>query len=296
MSLSVIDDASKLVGEAIFISGVARSGTTILGKAIHSMDEVEYAFEPSLLFSLIPLLNNFHQDDWKLLFETYLYEDFIINAIAGRSINCNKSDDSSIYRVKNDEDIENRLNISLSKVMAISMVRNKTLALKMPDMAPFFPKIKVLYPHMRMIVMRRNAGDVINSLMQKKWFSNEMLDQGLVWPFDNSYSVNIPFWVKKCDYDYWLGLTEIDRCAYYYIKMNENFNGFSNYTFINYDDLLENPSLIISNLASELGLSYGEKTKEIINSIHRTNSVRDISILSQVSISLREEMLLHSKF
>ena len=59
--------------ECIVITGCARSGTTILSKIIHSFSNVELSFEPPMLFSLFPLINKLSQNDWKLLYETYLY-------------------------------------------------------------------------------------------------------------------------------------------------------------------------------------------------------------------------------
>ena len=70
---------------------------------------------PPMLFTLFSLMEKLNREEWCLLYETYLYEEFMLGALAGRAINCNKSDDSSIYRVKNPQEIEDRLQNSLGK-------------------------------------------------------------------------------------------------------------------------------------------------------------------------------------
>ena len=101
--------AYEKVSKAILITGTARNGTTITGQLIHSMNNVEYAFEPPTLLSLINIIDKVEKNIWKFLYETYLYEDFLINAIAGRNINFNKNDDSSIYHAKTEEEIQARI-------------------------------------------------------------------------------------------------------------------------------------------------------------------------------------------
>ena len=66
--LSLDKKISKKCNEAIIISGGARSGTTIIGKVLHSLKNVEYAFEPPALFALFPLINDLPKKIWKLLY------------------------------------------------------------------------------------------------------------------------------------------------------------------------------------------------------------------------------------
>ena len=94
MSLSMYKLNSRIFekcNNSTLITGGARNGTTILGKIFHSFNNVEYIFEPPLFFSLFALIDSLDKDDWKLLYETYLYEEFLINALGGRNLNYNKS-------------------------------------------------------------------------------------------------------------------------------------------------------------------------------------------------------------
>ena len=110
-----------------------------------------------MLFSMMPLINIMPESQWKLLYETYLYEEFFVNAICGRSINCNRSDDSSIYNVKGAKLIEGRLNRSIGKVKAELIGSDHTLAFKMPDIVPFIPLMLQYYPNTRVVIMKREV-------------------------------------------------------------------------------------------------------------------------------------------
>jgi hypothetical protein len=103
------ESVKSKVNNSILITGSARSGTSIMGKIIHSLKNVEYVFEPPTLVSLFSVIHEMDEKHWSLLFQTYLYEEFLINAIAGRNLNFNTNDDSCIYNTKPRNEIEERL-------------------------------------------------------------------------------------------------------------------------------------------------------------------------------------------
>lgn len=144
--LRVSEKATQLCDRAIIITGSARSGTTIVGTLLHSMDKVEYAYEPPMLFSLFALMDKIKEEEWKLLYETYLYEDFFLNSIAGRNINCNKLDDSSIYKVKSIHEIDRRLQSKSTKKNLQFHSSGSVLVYKIPDIVYRVPKLKILLP------------------------------------------------------------------------------------------------------------------------------------------------------
>jgi hypothetical protein len=288
MNLSISKSASNKVSNAILISGSARSGTTLIGKVIHSLKNVEYSFEPATLFSLIPLINSINKNEWKLLYETYLYEDFFINALGGRSVNCNTIDDSSIYKVKSRDDIEARLNRSIGKVEAEKNGRNGVIAYKMPDIVPFIPKMIEYYPNMRVVIMERGPIETINSLFAKKWFSERVGNRNTIWPFSVQNKIKTPFWVCDKDIDLWCSMNEIDRCAYYYIQVNSRMQNSIN---LQYESFIKNPYESVSNLAADLGLEFGDKTCDIINSVKLSARVRDNDILEKISFELRQKVI-----
>ncbi len=104
--LRLSPDISNKCNKAIVVAGCYRSGTTILGKLISSFENIEYYYEPPTLMSLLPVIDNIPQNYWKLLYESYIYEDFYINSQAGRRYNFRKDDDSCIYDIRTSSYIE----------------------------------------------------------------------------------------------------------------------------------------------------------------------------------------------
>ena len=100
---------NKILQKTTWITGCARSGTTVLGKILSTLKGVEYAYEPEIFFSLIPLIHNVEKKYWTNIYETYLIEDLFFNLCLGRKINLKKNDDSSIYNSLNKKQIKQKL-------------------------------------------------------------------------------------------------------------------------------------------------------------------------------------------
>lgn len=275
---------------SILITGGARNGTTILGKIFHSFINVEYIYEPPMLFSLFALIDTLCEKDWRLLYETYSYEEFLINAIAGRNLNCNRSDDSSIYNVKTELEIDKRQSRSLSKIEAEKIANKSLIVWKMPDIVPYLSTLIKYYPKVKIILITRNPSDVLNSLLKKEWFSDDALqNSNQIWPNRLLNNFKIPFWVKNSDESLWLSYNLIDRCAYYYLRMATIIHN-RNSIIISYDNLIQYPDKTISGLANNLHLKYGLKTKDIIKTIKKTNINRDDKIMLKVNEILRNKI------
>ncbi|MEZ0317551.1 MAG: sulfotransferase [Methylophilaceae bacterium] len=294
MTLHISTLATKKVSSALVISGSGRSGTTIIGKLLHSMQGVEYAFEPPLLVTLLPLIQELDEISWKLLYETYLYEDFFISSLSGRAINTNRADDSSIYQVKSDDEINSRLNYSIRKQEAEKSAESATIIYKLPNVVPFLPKLADYYPDTRFLIMKRDAVGTINSLIQKSWFSDVNVCTSMVWPYRSYGDVKIPSWVRKNDDALWLDMSEIDRCAYYYILVNEDVSKISNRIELSYQALLLDPQATAHSLAQSFGLNFGTKTQSIIDSIEPAKKERDIDILQKISPTLAAKVAYYS--
>lgn len=290
-SLTLGTNIYEKCNNAIIISGIARSGTSILGKIIHSFRNVEYAYEPPMVFSLFPLIYIFEERHWKLLYETYLYEDLLAGALSGRRINCNLLDDSSIYVTKPNALIKERLSKSFRKQEVDQLAKSAFLAYKAPDIIPFLAKLKEYYPGSRIIVIVRKAVYVINSLQKKGWFADKsLLETNSIWPFHLKDGLRVPFWVDAEDADLWCRWDELHRAAYYYIRMNQKLEDIPDCLIIRYDDLIEKPMRMTEILADRLNLVFGEKTAEIARSVLPTRKSRDMEVLSGLNCEIREKV------
>jgi len=288
MDMHISQNARSKIEKAVVITGTGRSGTTIIGKIIHSFQSVEYVFEPPVLVTLFSLIDKMPHEQWKLIYETYLYEEILINSICGRSINCNQKDDSSIYKVKLDKEIESRLNRSLRKEDAEHEVKKHNIAYKIPSITHYIPNLLGFYPNSRVVVVKRDPIGTINSLMHGKWLGDINLKSNNIWPFRIHKGLHVPDYVKESDNQKWIEMTELDRCAYYYIRISQGAEKIKNKIEISYDELIDSPSQIIDKIVKKLNLQYGPKTESIIKEIKPTRTQRDYSILTKISPALSD--------
>jgi hypothetical protein len=266
--LTVSKEISQHAERAILITGPARSGTTLTSKLVHSLEGVELAYEPPFLFSLMPLLDSLPADVWKLLYTVYLSEDFYFPALAGRTINCNRKDDSSIYTVKSEEMIEARLNRSFRKADLVEIGKNFRIAYKMPDVVQHVPKLLEYFPETRVVLVVRGFEDVVRSTLKKGWFGAATLESGVrVWPNRVIDGVLVPYWVSKEDAASWCNGRELFRCAYYYRNVLKASLRFQPAVTLVYEELIREPDRILNDLCTELGLSRGPKTNQVVASV-----------------------------
>src|SRR5262245_5525433 len=210
----------KTCNDAILITGNGRSGTTILGKIIHSMRNVESVFEPPLLGSLLPLISKIEESHFRLLFETYCFDELLIGQITGRAFNFNRNDDSCINLTKAPDEIGHRMAVAWSKVKAVEAVRNSRLLIKFPGLTGFLADLRRLYPTMTFVVTQREPNSVIQSVIRKNWYKDATLKKRLFMP-SQTMDFWTPLWVASEDIHKWRQWSELERAAYYYIRNAE---------------------------------------------------------------------------
>lgn len=296
-NLHLAPQVSSKVNNAIVISGCGRSGTTILGKIIHSMQGVEYILEPPMLACLMSTISEIDEQSWKLLYESYLYEEFLLNAIAGRTINCNRKDDSSIYNCKSEQEIEQRLHNSLSKVETQKLAVDAHISWKWPNAVPSLPMVKEYYPGSRIIICTRGAVDVFHSILSYGWLSDDSIQKkNQFWPVRHVDSTQIPYFIDPKYDDNWADADILQRIAYYYISMMEPIEHITDCIVFNYHQFADKPHETIQALADQLELSGGAKTQELLDGVKpRTYDDRDTDILDVLKAEEKEQVINLSK-
>ena len=261
-------DYEDIIDKGIFVSGSARSGTTIIGKLISTLSNVEYFFEPSLPVPI--MLNNGIKNSKKLL-EVYLVENLLIESLSGRNFNFNENDDSCIYNSKTKKAIDEIMSKTHGRKELEEKYLKTVFSMKIPELIFFLRDLRFLYPNTNYVLMHRNPNDVINSLKRKGWFSSKNLQKINLTPkypkkiIDN---IKIPYWVKQEDENFWLNTDEINRCAYYYKRISEEvLKNAGSSIIINYEEFIEKPNEIFRDLVKLLGLEFGEKTEEILSTV-----------------------------
>lgn len=277
--LQLRPEISQTVGNAVLITGVARSGTTIMGTLIHSLESLEFLFEPPLLYGLFPLLGKLDEAAWKYLYETYLFEDFLLDAMAGRRLNFNKYDDSSIHKVKSPQDVDARLDSRYHRLDLFRQAVNHRIAYKMPDMLPQIDVLTKYYPDMKVVIMFREPEAVVDSLVRKRWFAPESRTSDVIQGPWLQLGPDIPFWVRNTAE--WQQASELEKAYLYYIWQNEaltlRFNLYSvadsigtgdkRYCIVDYDDFVMNPVAEFQKVMHFLGCKPTPKTAELLKTV-----------------------------
>jgi hypothetical protein len=284
-------DAYEAVDKSIFIIGPGRTGSTLSGRIVQSFRGVEYAYEPSFLHSLIPLVAELPRRQFQMLFETYLYEDKFLDMVTGRGWNFNEKDESSILKVKSEAEIKARTGVSLGKLVAMEKARGAVLVVKMTDVTPFVSRLKEIYPGMRFVLTHREAYGCIASLLKKEWFTDVTLRaRGLVWNGVFEGGMLRPHWVPEAKRAAWPRMSALERSALYYREMYAALKGARVPYLFSYDRLIREPGPAVRDLADWLKVEMTQGTERIIASVH-DHTAMDKSLLDGLSPAEKAETL-----
>jgi hypothetical protein len=260
--------AQQAAARAILITGAARSGTSMLGTLIHSLQDVEYVYEPPLIFSLIAQIDAVPRATWSLLYQAYLFEEILADSLAGRRLNLNEHDESCVLRAKAQEEVTRRLSRSHSRAAVMSVVHSHTLAFKAPDILPFVPRLLEYYPNTRLLVTLRDPVRVAQSLVRKGWFSDDTLrDYVGPTPVRGPERPAAPYWVAADDLSTWRRMGEAERALYYYLRMYGTVGDSLTYRLVDYSAFVADPYGEFARVARELGCEYGLMTRTLLQQV-----------------------------
>jgi len=171
---TAIDYEKYFTDRTIIISGVGRSGTTIFGKLIGSMEPAIYLFEPAIM-KYAPMLwgsrvNSFYYETLqKSIFLGTLFEDYILPIVQGRSLNNNEKDWSywgNYY--------ENRPNIS-TRDFALEWFETVKpwIIIKTNESQNYFEIFNRIFPNCHFVHVVRDGIDVVASSLGRGWFADD---------------------------------------------------------------------------------------------------------------------------
>ena len=287
-----MDNVKQKCNSAVYIGGSTRCGTTILTKIISSMQGIEYLFQSSLLLYLAMRIKKIPKDTWCQLYESYLYEDFLINALAGRNLNFNKYDNSYVLNSKDSKLIKHRMSKTWRRIELEKGLKSAQIFCKLASAAPYLPNIQKYYPKTKIVIMLRKSNDIFHSIKRTKWFTDKSLkNSNQISPNTIYKKYHIPYFVKDKDRDYFIALDEINRMAYYYKEIYGNVDKIKNTIFVKYEDLIKNPHKEATTLAKKLNLSFGPTTKKIINTVKLRSVDRRKDLVTLLNPELRKKVL-----
>ena len=151
----------------VVITGLARSGTSLMERIVGSMQDCFSIYEPVTFPNILTLiykkiLDNHHG---KQLLMNILFEDMFLNYIQGRYINFNPKDESYIGHYRDVEEVKKNWGFFHNRkdVMSwLSCNKHYRFIVKTPNLGPLLEKINGLFLGVRFIIINRNINDVID--------------------------------------------------------------------------------------------------------------------------------------
>jgi hypothetical protein len=161
------------------ITGVGRSGTTILGKIVGSFASTYYLYEPVTLRLLSALMNQPRlSSTLASAMKAILFEDFFLQQLQGRNINPNPADDSFTGNYSTKRDVAARWRRRRrSEVIEFLWANPARFVMKIPEFQPLMTVARETFPGARFLHIIRNGNDVISSALVRGWYSDASLSQ-----------------------------------------------------------------------------------------------------------------------
>ena len=276
------------------ITGACRSGKTLIGRLLGSLENVEYMDEPWLP-TVLPMLQGNNLIDPKIskdIFRSYI-EEFMNDVILLRQANFRPQDQSSIWDRKDISEIFDRLVKLHSRDDVRKYIKraNPTLLLNLPEIMPFLPFLTETFPGCKVIHIVRNGLDVALEVRKKKWFTNKLLKQ----PFSNYYlfrkyyskkylgNYYMPYWIKDNEDGKFLNMTDFAKGLYYWRRIVEasgkpikkfKTDFLDEYREVRFESIIESPTIAFDELSTFLNVSVSKKTETILSSIKKLKPIR----------------------
>lgn len=278
----------KYIGEMVVITGIPRSGTSIVGKIVGSLRDIEYAFEPPL----VPYLDA--QVRWGALeprgaldiLEAYLFYDHFVNLLQGRRYNFRASDDSYILGMKSFPEIAEKWHSDGRIQDALHEAENRTFAFKSPGVYPLLGRIYERFPGIKVVDISRDLERVLASMMGKRWFHDEYLgpDSTGLWPFVNSEGECIVHYrIAEDAIEAWQSMNAETRTVHVCNQLASNqktfrqrYSGRRTYYELDFGAFVQSPGEVVADLSSFLGLDPGPKTEAIVGEVMPTDPPYDV--------------------
>lgn len=279
----------------VLLTGVTRSGTTILGKILGTFDGVEYEFEPWLLAQLAIMQGRkaISTHSASELLRGFIYETYY-NALFGRYSNLRPSDDSYIWNCQPAENLLYKWHALRTRADAkkYASANNTKLLMKMPNIQEFYKFFFDVFPRMKIIHIVRNPFDVSMSMLKKHWlcdanFTNPEATflRKCVIIGNKSRKRLIPWWVDDKDVAEFMKADEFSRGLIAWRLLNEKSNSaFSSLTRLQkkqfmeckYEDFLSDPEETVDKIAGFIGCRHGNKTRSLLKSVQRDKHIASV--------------------
>jgi len=279
----------------IIISGLPRSGSTLLGNLIGSGNKVEYFFEPPLISPLLSLIDELSSDSFKMIYDYYIKNELILSSIAGRRLNFNTNDDSHIYRYKTKDEINVRLNKSWRASELNQLLDQYSIAFKTPGISNNLLKLQSYYPNWKMVIIFRKYEDILKSIIVKGWFDDT--NPNIITTYKLFGESRVPNSIPNLWEIRWKNLSVEERAMIYINEQFSSLRTIDNYIRVDYEKLVNDPNTHLNILFNELGVSQTNKTEDLIASIYqKPDNNLNLSLPKGIDFEIKEEAKSHKDY
>jgi len=275
--MDLAPDYDKLFAKNIVaITGVARSGTTLLGKIIGSFSDTYYLFEPPTFRLIPPLIKEGYlkEKQGDQILKAILFEELYLQIIHGRYINFNEKDDSYIGNYNEPEKIKERWsNFRRRKDVIEYLEKNNYLfALKIPNIQPSLNTIKKIFPNIKLIHLIRDGNDNISSSIRRDFYTTDYLNKRDIDWSNKKNSLKIPWFINKKDRQLFSKWNQYTRSAHIWrvlTKMGMDFTDENNKSVLEFkfEDFVKDPTPFIDRIERFVGKRRTDITIKHIDSI-----------------------------
>jgi hypothetical protein len=291
----------KLLDGAILLTGAPRSGTTLLGKLVSTLQGVEYHFEPPTFYMLSAssASSELAHDKACRLLRTYMVEDLLLESAQGRALNFRPCDDSQVFNRLSWKEVNNRWSCVANRKDAIEfcIANDLRLCIKSPNVMNATAVFERSVSNAKIVVIQRNGSDVVRSIVAKGWLDDVSLQTEL-WPYiAKKANINIPYWVPDEFLDKWQTMSPIARCALMWSVhtdfITELVDQRNIYT-VKYEDLTLDPRHKMKEIAEFTGRSFTQMTESLFQHVRQPKNGYGLpSIFDQLQ---SEDVILSERF
>jgi len=249
----------------ILITGVGRSGTTILGKIIGSMNTALYLFEPAIMKYL--------DDVEPEIFRGILFEDYFLPIVQGRG-NMSYEDDSWVGHYLDTEKMHSWYLCGEFKSRADAKkltIENETkYVIKTNEAHHAIPFYREMFPGLTVVKIKRDKEATVKSMMKKGWYTDSHM-KSIVDYVNIAY--DCPYYIFEEHSEKWAHMTHKERCCSVY----ESLERAATQTDIDieYEKLLAEPKRTAEFLAERLNLAITDKTISHIESVKNHQNAKN---------------------
>jgi hypothetical protein len=259
-----------LKNRTVIITGVGRSGTTILGKVVGSMTPCFYLFEPALLKFIreFPLSETFGR---------ILFEDYLLPLVHGRG-NMNPNDWSCMKEYESEVSIIIRQEYLKRRSDAIRYIQKNEprWIIKSNEFQHLFDNSDFHFPGCRYIHIIRNGYDVVDSSLRRGWYTDDYCNSDIVEFSYSDFDVAVPIFIlddkDRYNWSSWNPATRA-ACAWRHLTTEgikrKNAAPDSMFQF-RYEDFCKRPREYATKIATWTGMKLTPLTLSHIKSIKNT--------------------------